>query len=81
MKQSYELLDGETLAEIEEINPGDFYSYDPKFNQAVDVFFNEADLDNTLNCVHGDIDPKHARDLIKTVLEKCDTGLAALNFI
>ena len=43
------ILNEETLCELEEISPKDFYSYDKHFEEAVKGFFNEVDSEDTFN--------------------------------
>ena len=57
VKQDYSILNDDTLAELEEINPEDPYSYDQSFNAAVETFFDEADFEDSFSRRVRDIDP------------------------
>ena len=47
--QDYDLLNDETLCEIEEIAPEDLYSDQPEFDKAAEDFFDEADFEDAFH--------------------------------
>ena len=47
--QKYELLNNETLLEIEEVAPMDNFSDDERFTSSVAAFLDEADFEDVFN--------------------------------
>lgn len=47
--RSYNLLDRETLLELEEISPHDYYFVSEDFDAAALAFFDEADYEDSFN--------------------------------
>ena len=79
VKQDYSVLNDDTLAELEEINPEDPYSYDQRFNAAVETFFDEADFEDSFSRRVRDIDPQKVFKAIQKVRDKCLSEFACLN--
>ena len=73
------MLNEETLGELEEIAPEDLYSYDERFNAAVDVFFSEADFEDAFSCRIQDLNYDKVLATIDKVRLKCQSELVALN--
>ena len=68
--------DANISGEIEELNAKDLYSYDQRFYESVEMFINEADLDDnfiTPNSI--DIEKSNVQHIIEKVRENCKPEL------
>ena len=81
VKQDYSVLEADTISEVEEISPIDFYSHDPRFNAGVKAFFSNADFDNTFNRRVEEIDYEQVLKTIGRVVRTCKKELLSMELI
>lgn len=69
--RSYNLLDRETLLELEEIAPHDYFFVSEDFDKAALAFFEEADFEDAFNPDFCKMQPSQVTITIERICKRC----------